>query len=478
MKQFDTWLEKYWKRLYVLLLILAVGMYAVFSLDRQVWADEAYTFALIRHSFGEIWQITAADVHPPLYYFLLKIFSAPFGYSLPVCRMLSALPMVLTLALGGWQVRKLFGCRTAFFFMGAYLLYPYAMSSAAEVRMYGLAQMCVFLCGLFAYRAYRENTPKCWALFAIFGTCAAYTHYFALVSAGIIYGLLLLAVLLKKRQLWKGWCLGSLATILLFLPWLGSFLSQLAYKVTNEYWIEPITLNTIVGYALSLFSAGGLTAFPLFFALVYAVALGILVLGDKESRLLGLAALTVPLGTLAVGLVASVLVRPVFVIRYILPSVPLLVFFFAWAVSRLNSQALVASMMTVCLMGGISNAMLTARSALTLREDRISTAYVAKLPEYDACVVYSGNTMHASQELSYCDSETPIFTVDELGPDNPYPNRLPYSAFRDGEGTWQRVILVIAQGDSVPEEFDDYSATYLGGVDVSGTGQDMWYLEK
>lgn len=478
MKQFDTWLEKYWKRSYILLILLAVGLYAVLSLDQKVWADEAYTFALIRHSFGEVWQITAADVHPPLYYFLLKLLAAPFGYNVTVCRMLSALPMVMTLALGGWQLGKLFGKRTGILFMGAYLLFPYAMTSAAEVRMYGLAQLFVFLCGLYAYRAYRENTPKCWALFAIFGTCAAYTHYFALVSAGVIYGLLLLALLLKKRQLWKGWCLGSLATILLFLPWLGSFLSQLAYKVNNEYWIEPITVQTLVDYVLTLFSANGLGAFPLFLALTYVLALVLLLREKDEKRLLGLCALAVPVGTLAVGLLASILVRPVFVIRYILPAVPLLVCFFALALSAVDSQALVACLMTVCLMGGLSNGMVVAVDAVTMGDGQISKGYVANLPQYDAFVVYSGNTMHASQELSYCDSETPIYTVDELGPDNPYPNRLPYSDFRNTEENYQRVILVLAQGEPVPESFEDYSATCIGTVYVSDIGQDLWYLEK
>lgn len=478
MKQFDTWLEKSWKKAYTLLILLALGMYAIFSLNQTVWADEAYTFALIRHSFREIWQITAADVHPPLYYFLLKVLSAPFGYPLYLCRFLSAMPVVLTLAIGGWQVEKCFGKRTALLFMGAYLLFPYAMTCAAEVRMYGLSQLFVTMCALFAYRAYGENRRKYWVLFFLFGTCAAYTHYFALVSAGIIYGLLLLAVLTGKRNLWKRWTLASVATIVLFLPWLGSFVAQLAYKVSNEYWIEPITLSTVVNYGLTLFSANGMAAFPLFFALVYGIAFVVLLAGGKKWAMVGLVALAVPLGTLAVGLLASILVRPVFVIRYLLPSVPLLVFFFAYSLAGIRTEALVASLVTVCLMGGISNSLVVAKTCIFPEENRLTRTVVASLPEYDVCVTLSGNTLHASQELSYWDPETPIYTVDVLGADNPYPNRFPYAQFRQVEGNWNRVLLVLAQGETVPAEFSDYTAEYLRDVTISEVGQSLWYLVR
>lgn len=478
MKQFDTWLEKHFRLVYWGLIALGAAMYGVFALESLVWADEAYTFALIRHSFAEIWQITAADVHPPLYYFLLKLLAAPFGYSLPVCRMLSALPCLLVAALGGWQLRKCFGNRTAVLFMGLYLLFPYAMTYAAEVRMYGLAQLCIALCAVFAYRAYQEEKGLYWALFALFGTCAAYTHYFALVSAGVIYGLLFLAVLAKKRKLWKPWALASAATIVLFLPWLGSFLTQLAYKVSNEYWIEPIGLSTVVSYVITLFSANGMTAFPIFFCLAYAAALIVLLAGrDKQQIRLGLLALAVPLGTVAVGLAASLAVRPVFVIRYILPSVPLLVFFFAYALGNARREGVVAALVTVAVMGGISNGLVTAKTTLSPAEDRISTTLVGNLPEYDSFVVLSGNTMHVSQELSYCDSRTPIYTVDALGADNPYPNRVSYETFRQEEHP--RVILVLAQGESVPEPFAaGYTAEAVAQVSVSGTEQTLWYLTQ
>lgn len=477
MNRLDRWTERHFKKIYIALIAAAACMYGIFSLNSLVWADEAYTFALIRHSYAEIWQITAADVHPPLYYFLLKLLTMPFGYDLAVCRFVSAVPCILVVAVGGYQIRKLFGTPTAVLFMVLYLLFPYTMTYAAEVRMYSLAELFVLLNAIYAYRCWKDNRAKDWVLFALFGTCAAYTHYFALVSAGVVYGILLVAAVWKKRKLLKGWAIASAGTIVLFLPWLGSFVSQLVYKVNNEYWIEPITLGTIVNYVLTVFSAGAWTSAPLFLGLAYGIAFLALLLGRNKSHIgVCLCALAVPLGTVAVGLLASILVRPVFVIRYILPSIPLAVFFFAFVLGNLKEETLFSGLLTVALIGGISNAMVTARDAVSPNPNRISSQLVSSLPECDAYVVASGNTIHASQELSYYDPETPIYTPDALGPDNPYPNRVAYDSFAAEEH--QRILLVVQEGENIPAEFSElYSAELLCSVNVSGTGEDLWYLQ-
>lgn len=478
MKRLDDFLQRHFKAIYLLLILAAAGIYGFFSLNSLVWADEAYTFALIRHSFREIWQITAADVHPPLYYFLLKLVTAPFGYNLSVCRFVSAVPCIAIIAIGGWQFKKLFGTRTAVLFMVLYLLYPYTMTYAAEVRMYSLAELFIMLNAIWAYRCWKWNRPMDWAVFALTGTCAAYTHYFALVSAAMVYGILLLCAVVKKRELLKGWAAASVGTILLFLPWLGSFLSQLAYKVNNEYWIEPITFGTVVDYVMTVFSAGGMTSFPLFFGLAYAAALAALLLSrNKEHIAICLCALAVPLGTVAVGLAASILVRPVFVIRYILPSIPLAVFFFAFVLGNLKQEMLLSALLTVAVMGGVSNMMLTARDALLPASNQISGDLVSSFPACDAYVVFSGNTLHTEQVLSYYDPVTPIYGPEALGADNPYPNRVEYGSFRMEEN--ESVLLVLEEAAEIPPEFqEEYSAELLCNVSVSGTHQDIWYLTR
>ena len=48
--------------------VLALGNITRWS----IWFDEAFSAYLIRYSYSEVAQFTATDVHPPLYYWLLK----------------------------------------------------------------------------------------------------------------------------------------------------------------------------------------------------------------------------------------------------------------------------------------------------------------------------------------------------------------------------------------------------------------------
>ncbi len=57
-------------------------MYMSLIGGKYICADEAYSFAMIKHSSKEIFCITAADVYLPLYCCRLKAFLAPFANNL------------------------------------------------------------------------------------------------------------------------------------------------------------------------------------------------------------------------------------------------------------------------------------------------------------------------------------------------------------------------------------------------------------
>ena len=113
---------------YWLLCAAAAAVYALLALSDNIWADEAYTFAMLRHSFPEIWRITAADVHPPLYYFLAKLVAMPFGYSQYAVRLFSAACCLLIIVVGGWEITRLFDRKMGNIFMVLFLLYPFYLS--------------------------------------------------------------------------------------------------------------------------------------------------------------------------------------------------------------------------------------------------------------------------------------------------------------------------------------------------------------
>ncbi len=84
----------YW--LALLAILLAAAFLRFYRLDASsLWSDEGNTWAMLGRSYGEIAQAAAADIHPPGYYWLLKLWSSIFGTSAWAMRSFSAVAGVL-----------------------------------------------------------------------------------------------------------------------------------------------------------------------------------------------------------------------------------------------------------------------------------------------------------------------------------------------------------------------------------------------
>ena len=63
------------KWFHIAIIVLSSIFILLGAFHTEVWFDEAYTMALVRHDFGEIIRIDSGDVHPVLYYLILKAFT-------------------------------------------------------------------------------------------------------------------------------------------------------------------------------------------------------------------------------------------------------------------------------------------------------------------------------------------------------------------------------------------------------------------
>lgn len=55
--------------------LIMLGKSVMLCFSNDIWYDELFTVGLAEHSYGELVRLTAADVHPPLYYCLVKLFA-------------------------------------------------------------------------------------------------------------------------------------------------------------------------------------------------------------------------------------------------------------------------------------------------------------------------------------------------------------------------------------------------------------------
>ena len=99
------------KSFHILLIVLGSILILSSAFFTELWYDESYTMGLVRHDFAQIVEIGSQDVHPILYYLMLKVFMIIFGDSIWVARLFSMIPAILTGILGYTHIRKDFETR-------------------------------------------------------------------------------------------------------------------------------------------------------------------------------------------------------------------------------------------------------------------------------------------------------------------------------------------------------------------------------
>lgn len=338
------------------ILVFAFIFYISLCGGPQVWADESYTFSLIKHSYLDLCRITAADVHPPLYYFIVKAVTQPFNYNLLVAKLVSVVPYMLLLVESMVLLPKVFDRKTAYIFMIVFTVFPFVVPYAYEVRNYSWAELFILTGFVESIQVYRYNRRKDWIICTIAIICAAYSHYFAFVSVAFIAFFMLLAIVIKKRELFKNWCIFAIVCFVCYLPWLGFFYSSFKETVGNVYWIEDIYWYTINLYLREIF---GLYDFPHYYLWVIGVCIflfgAIAVKKNAEDTIFCLYAASIPILTAFVGVFISVAFRPIFVIRYIIPAMPCLILFIAFGIAKLSNRFCIAVVAAIMLFGAIAN---------------------------------------------------------------------------------------------------------------------------
>ena len=267
---------------------------------RQERGDELFTVGMVEHSYGELVRFTAADVHPPLYYCIVKLFAdlckllAPGVGTVIPAKLVSTLPYFILLLYAVTFMRKRFGMFAGGMFLFCVTAMPQLSAYTVEVRMYGWAMFFVTAAFLHAYALAEnyvnsknspeknvigaaggtetvvtekavadvvyggrgEETPQAgWrtrscrlhgvALVA-YGLAAAYTQYFACVAVVMVYVFLLLAFWFRDRRRIREWFLYVAVSVICYVPWLFALAGQLG-AVSENYWILPLTWRSLGG---------------------------------------------------------------------------------------------------------------------------------------------------------------------------------------------------------------------------------------
>jgi hypothetical protein len=211
-----------------LVLLLAVLARTTQLLQESLWLDEGFSTYAINQP--DLAAVLAADVHPPLYFMLLRGWVGLTGDSILAMRYLSVLFGVLGVALMIPLAREFSRTHveSSVVVVGAAVLLAISDADiylAREVRMYTLRTLLAVSSVLAYLRTLRTNQHAWWVTWLLSTTALLYTHYLG-AFIPLVEGLHALIFLRGRVRLRV---LGTLAlTGVLFLPWLGITLSQAA----------------------------------------------------------------------------------------------------------------------------------------------------------------------------------------------------------------------------------------------------------
>ncbi len=346
-----------------------------FSSD--IWYDELFTMGMAQHSYGEFIRFTAKDVHPPLYYIIVKLILDlckliwPSADDIIIVKLVSVLPYFLLLIYALTFLKKRFGMFTAGLFYFCIMAMPQMSAYTVEMRMYSWALFFVTAAYFHGFAIVSMQEPGKeipdgrvlihYTALVLYGLAAAYTQYFACVAVVMVYLYLFVWFLLRKSgklHPLRSWCVCVAVSVLGYLPWLFVLISQIT-TVRANYWILPLTwrslggcvkflmkpaftndvVNVILAVVMFLIYVGFLAGYAWQVRCSYRAREAEWTKFRKEALLFfhAFAGCMVLCGLTAFGFIASFVIRPIFVYRYMLPAMGCFWFCFAASVNAILS---------------------------------------------------------------------------------------------------------------------------------------------
>lgn len=321
----------------------AVGVVLRLSSPVHLWLDEAQTVNIARLPLAELPRALRQDGAPPLFYAMLHFWSRAFGggdfavRALPGCLGVLAIPLAYA---GGRIIGVRFGVdgeRTGLSSALIVAMSPFAIRYSTETRMYSLVMTLVLLGNLAVWRAI--ETPTLRRLALVMATTAAllYTDYWCAFLIAVVLAVLVARLVTVKTDSRR--TVGRVITAigggcLLFTPWVPTLLWQLQH--TGTPWGGRPTSPVVVLTTLTRFAGGHDIDARALTVLLAALAL----VGFWGRRLYGYDGAgrrtgarwecLVGAGTLAVGLLGTVVTNSAYEVRYASVVFP----FFALAAGR------------------------------------------------------------------------------------------------------------------------------------------------
>lgn len=229
---------------------------------RSLWFDEAFSWMLAcQFPVSESIYRTGLDVHPPLYYLVLRFWIYLFGDSIIAMRSMSIVFADLNILILFFFSRDCFSnldapsrAKVGLFAAGFLSVSAYHIHWSQETRMYTFALFLTTTSAWLLLISLRNpNSIKYWLYYAVVSCALLYTHnygLFVVFGQGVycLFNLMLTRTdSLKNMIVSQKFRNATISYALIFwgyVPWLPVLMFQKS-QVQGNYWIGKMTIWTI-----------------------------------------------------------------------------------------------------------------------------------------------------------------------------------------------------------------------------------------
>ena len=347
------------KLLIFLLIFTGATVFYLFKIGfSDLWSDEIYTKSMLGGSLSDFFAKFKNDLHPPLYYLGLRLFTGLFGLNAISLRLFSVLGVLSTILLGYFAGQRVFGKQGALYFCLMLISVPMLAAYSHQARMYTWAAFSVTGVFIYSYLFMRTGKNRDLVLLFVFTLLAMYTHYYSMAAAFVANTFVFLHLLLTKNKKWLPHLFSLLLATIFFLPWLFMFIIQVK-KVQHAFWAPEVSLNGILSCFTIPFTEQ-------FWTTNYSISLTVLIYSlvvftifisftksFSEYRLVLWLSLFIFLGTILVVTIISLFSQPILSTRYIMTIVTMLVIPLTILLIRMKIKWLKIILVPVILFLGI-----------------------------------------------------------------------------------------------------------------------------
>lgn len=373
-------------------------------LTQPLWRDEAFSVLYAAQSFASI--ITKSTFDPPLYYLVLHVWMKIFGQSELAVRSFSFVGFSLATVVAIYLAEHLFKKHWLSWFIPLlFFINPMLLYYAFETRAYG---WYMFFAMLAIYGYIKGN----WKLFGIASVLGFYTHLYMILvpfTCTLHYLVTHPKTLVAPREWMRDAYLKTVAIIALFVvPWLlrvASVTSRL-----NESWYYPVDLHLITSVLGNIYI--GYEGTPWYgwiwtarMSLVLCILFGVALIPKKTRQLVlfFISMVVIPL----VVIIGVSFVKPIFVIRYLIPVTMMEVFLLGYAIQAFRSDA-VKILLAIGLLG------FSSWFNIWFPNKHLKTDYRTPMREINVLagpqdVIYADNPLHLFETMYYAKDRNKVF---------------------------------------------------------------------